>query len=46
MNNSDIQYQKLVRLMQDMNKRLEKIEAALEPPKPKTLHLPKRANNA
>jgi len=51
MNNADIQYQKVVRLLQGMDKRLIKIEEALLTDEeiarpPKTIKLPKKVNAA
>ena len=48
MTSADIQYLKLVKLLQNMDKRLTKIEAALEKrgKPPKTLHLPQKVNDA
>ena len=47
MNSADIQYMRLVKLIQAMDKRLAKIEEALQSrPQRKTLELPKKANNA
>ena len=46
MNNADIQYQKLVRLMDDMNKRLIKIEAAVSKRPPKAIETPSKVNAA
>ena len=45
MNSADIQYMRLVKLIQAMDKRLAKIEEALQSrPQRKTLELPKKVN--